>query len=260
MRIPDSTLEQLGFKFGKDGAHSARTTMLDELGVLFESTGPETTKDAYLSDIIACNILKKGTDKSRALTGRHLVNLYTLDVKYPLFRIFRKLWEIEPQARPLLALQIAWARDPILRLSSSLILEADIGEQVVREHMEKVFDQNEPGRYSPASLKSIAQNVNGSWTRAGYLQGRAHKTRSLPSIYTINVVYALFQAYLQGATGERLLTSPGTRLLCLANDSLLDMAASASHQGLIDFHHSGGVLEIRFPDFLTAEEQEWLHG
>ena len=259
MKIPETTLKQLGFKFGKNGAHSARTTMLDELVVLFERTGIETAKAAYISDIVDYNILNKGTDKSRMLTCRHLVDLYTLDVKYPLFRVFRQLWDIDPQAQPLLALQIALTRDPILRLSSSLILEASIGEHIARERMEEVFAENEPGRYSPASLKSIAQNVNGSWTRAGYLQGRVKKIRSLPYISPVNVIYALFRAYLLGATGERLLTNPGTRLLGLPTDRLLDMTASASHRGLIDFRHSGGVIDIRFPDFLTAEEQEWLH-
>lgn len=259
MRTPDSILEQFGFKFSKNGAHSARTTMLDELSVLFERTESDTSKDAYIAYIVDYNILNKGTDKSRILTSRHLIDLYTLDVKYPLFRIFRKLWEIDPQAQPLLALQIALARDPILRLSSSLILEASIGEHLARESMEKVFHDNEPGRYSAASLKSIAQNVNGSWTRAGFLQGRNKKIRSLPYISTVNVVFALFQAYLLGATGERLLTSSGTRMLGLPDERLLDMAASASHRGLIDFRHSGGVIDIRFPDFITVEEQEWFH-
>lgn len=259
MRTSDSILEQFGFKFGKNGAHSARTTMLDELGILFERTEVDTSKESYTADIVDYNILNKGTDKSRILTARHLADLYTLDVSFPLFRVFRKLWDIDPKAQPLLALQIALARDPILRLSSSLILDASIGEHIARERMEKVFNDDEPGRYSAASLKSIAQNVNGSWTRAGYLQGRVKKIRSLPDVSPINVVYALFQAYLTGATGQRLLTASSTKLLQLPEQRLLDMAASASHRGLIDFRHSGGVIDIRFPDFLTAEEQEWLH-
>ena len=257
--MTEEQLQPFGFKFGKNGAHSARTIMLDELVRLFEHNDSDTTKERYLSDIIDYNLLDKGTDKSRQLTSRHLIDLYSLDNQVPLFRIFRKLWSIDPAAQALLALQLALARDPILRQSAPVVLATIVGDQLARETMEAVFRDADPDRYSPASLKSIAQNVNGSWTRAGYLQGRNKKIRAVPDISPVNVVYALFQASLTGATGQRLLTAQSTRLLQLSEERLLDMAASASHRGIIDFRHSGGVIDIRFPDFLTAEEQEWLH-
>lgn len=257
--MSEEHLQPFGFKFGKNGAHSARTIMMYELTRLFEHNDSDTSKETYLADIIDYNLLDKSTDKSRQLTAKHLVDLYSLDNQIPLFRIFRKLWSIDPAAQALLALQLALARDPILRQSAPVILETAVGVQLPRTTMETIFQDADPDRYSPASLKSIAQNVNGSWTRAGYLQGRVKKIRSIPSISPVNVVYALFQASLSGATGQRLLTASSTRLLQLPEERLLDMAASASHRGIIDFRHSGGVIDIRFPDFLTAEEQEWLH-
>lgn len=257
--MSEEHLKPFGFKFGKNGAHSARTIMLDELIRLFEHNDSNASKETYLSDIIDYNLLDKGTDKSRQLTAKHLIDLYSLDNQVPLFRIFRKLWSIDPAAQALLALQLGLARDPILRQSAPVVLATTVGDQLPRETMEAVFRDTDPDRYSPASLKSIAQNVNGSWTRAGYLQGRVKKIRAMPSISPVNVVYSLFQASLGGATGQRLMTAPSTRLLQLPEERLLDMAASASYRGIIDFRHSGGVIDIRFPDFLTEEEQEWLH-
>ncbi|KEQ15106.1 hypothetical protein [Endozoicomonas numazuensis] len=45
MRTSVSILEQFGFEFGKNGAHSAHTTMLDEQGILIERTEVDTRKD-----------------------------------------------------------------------------------------------------------------------------------------------------------------------------------------------------------------------
>ena len=68
-------------------------------------------------------------------------------------------------------------------------------------------------RFSPASLKSFAQNVNGSWTAAGFLNGRLRKTRSVPLVTPVNVVFCLFLGHLEGLSGQRLFTSQWMNLL-----------------------------------------------
>lgn len=250
-------LEKYGFKFGQNGAHSARSMMSEELRSLFAATSPDTPKEQYQSDIVEHNLLDKPTAKARSLTFGHLVDLYGLSNEIPLFRIFRKLWPIEPDAQPLLALQLALVRDPLLRSSISTITESDIGALVTRGDIEEILKAPNPERFSPASLKSFAQNINGSWTQAGYLLGRSKKHRTQPKVTPVNVAFALFLAYLEGATGERLLHNAWCQLLGLTEHQLVELAIAASHRGIIDFKQSGGITEVRFSGFLTAEEEQW---
>lgn len=259
MIINTNSLEKYGFKFSKSGAHSARSMMLEELRMLFTATNPGTAKKQYESDIVDHNLLDKPTSKSRTLTYRHLIDLYGLNNEIPLFRIFRKLWEIDEASQPVLALQLALVRDNLLRLSLPMIQSAKIGESIVRADVEKLLKEQDPERFSPASLKSFAQNINGSWTQAGFIKGRNKKSRSEPNITPISVSFALFLAYLEGATGERLLQSKWCQLLGLNKYQLVELAIAASHRGIIDFKQSGGVTDIRFPGFLTAEEEQWLY-
>ena len=133
------------------------------------------------------------------------------------------------------------------------------GEVVLREEVEEILKAPNPDRFSPASLKSFAQNINGTWTQAGFLQGKNKKVRSQPKVSPANVAFALFLSYLEGASGERLLTGPHCKLFGLNGHHITELAIAAGHRGLIDFKQSGGVTEIRFPEYLTAEEEAWLH-
>lgn len=257
MAVNMQPLEKYGFKFGQNGAHSARSMMSAELRTLFAATTPDTAKEQYQADIVEHNILDKPTTKARNLTFRHLVDLYGLSNEIPLFRVFRKLWPIEPDAQPLLALQLALVRDPLLRTSMATITEAELGAVISRGDIEEVLKAPNPERFSPASLKSFAQNINGSWSQAGFLRGKTKKYRSEPKVTPVNVAFALFLAYLEGATGERLLHNPWCQLLGLSEHQLVELAIAASHRGIIDFKQSGGVVDVRFTGFLTAEEEQW---
>jgi hypothetical protein len=255
----DTTLSKFGFKFGQSGAHSARSMMLDELRALFSSTTPHTPQEEYQADICDFNLLDKPTVKSRSLTYRHLVDLYGMNRQIPIFRVFRDLWDIEINAQPVLALQVALIRDPLLRLTMPFMQDSPPGAGIVREDVEALLKAPDPERFSPASLKSFAQNINGSWTQAGFLEGRKKKVRSEPIITVVNVTFALFLAYLEGATGERLFHSKWCQILGLREHQLVELAMVANQRGIIDFKRSGGVTDVRFPGFLTQEEEQWRY-
>lgn len=257
--VTEDTLKKIGFKFGKNGAHSARSMMLTELIVLFNASSEDFSLNQYQEDICDYNVLDKPTIKSRNLTYRHLIDLYGMDFGIPLFRVFRKLWSIELAAQPVLAIQMSLVRDPLLRLTLPFICELNTGDSVIRQDVEDILKAPDPTRFSSASLKSFAQNINGSWTQAGFLAGRNKKTRSEPTVTPVNIAFALFLAYLEGATGERLLQSSHCKLLGLTDHQLNELAIAAGHRGLIDFKQSGGVTDIRFTDYLTQEEEAWLH-
>lgn len=248
-----------GFRMGRSGAHSSRTMMLDELQVLLDAAPADASKSDYTDLVVEANLLGKGTAKARQLTARHLVELYGLDDKLCLFRVFRRLWQQDAEARAVLALTLALARDPLLRLSRSVILSKQPGDKVERLEMEDVLNHADPGRFSAASLKSFAQNINGSWTQAGFLQGKVSKVRARPTITPTNLAYALFLGHLEGFRAQRLFSSDWARLLSGSSDELVTMAQSASRRGLLVFMNAGGVMEVRFPGYLTQEEEAWLH-
>ncbi len=248
-------LVQLGFRCGISGAHAARTMMLNDLRALFNNTSPEATPNDYASLIIKNNVLGKPTQKSRELTFHHLVSLYALTPKNPIFRMLRHLWFLDEQAQPMLALAVALARDPLLRRSQEFLLEQPIGAVVSYKMVMQFFDTVYAGRFSPASLKSLAQNIVSSWTAAGILRGRTHKLRVSVSCSPEAITMLLFVSYLEGCTGQRLFSSSWMKLLgCLPQESEA-LVKTASHRGLLFFMSAGDVKEVRFPNSLTPEEE-----
>ena len=248
-------LQALGFRFGLNGPHAARTMMLDDLCALLEHTPAHATRADYVSAVVDDNVLGKPTRKARELALRHMATLYALDPANPIFRALRRLWPIDKAAQPLLALAVALARDPLLRGTQTFILGQALGAPVQRTAVEAFLEASHPERFSPASLKSFAQNVAGTWTAAGFLHGRVRKTRVASQLHPESIALLLFLGYLEGRTGQRLFSSEWTNLLGRSPDELEALANSASHRGLLVFMNAGGVKEVRFPGYLTPEEE-----
>ncbi|MCP4378065.1 MAG: hypothetical protein GY794_18065 [bacterium] len=254
----NTNLEFFGFRFGMSGAHSSRTMMLSEMEMLLASTPGDASKADYAEQAVNFNVLEKKTVKARQLTLRHLAELYSLNENVPLYRVFRQLWASDTDAHPVLALTLSLVRDPILHLSKDFVLSLPLGATIDRTDTEAKLRELTSDRFSPASIKSYAQNINGTWTKAGYFKGRIKKARQRPTTTPTNLAFSLFVAYLQGASGERLFSSSWTRLLDQPEDRLFELAQIASQRGLIVYHRTGGVTEVRFPDYLTPEEREML--
>ncbi|NRD74011.1 hypothetical protein HQQ94_12340 [Shewanella sp. VB17] len=246
--VDRKNLEFFGFKFGKNGAHSARSMMIEELSLLLFSCPENATREDYEKDIVEFNILHKPTEKSRKLTYRHLVDLYGLSLDVPLFKLLREWWELSEDSQAILALQLAVARDPILKGSAELILNLEPGEHISRETVEAHLAKDDPERFSAASLKSFAQNVNGTWTQAGYLTGKAKKYRAIPKVTYVHIAYALFLAHCHGLSGQRMFDSFWCQLLSQDKTRLFELAHSASLRGLINFKQASDVVEVTFPN------------
>lgn len=248
-------LTHLGFRFGINGPHAARTMMLDDLRTLFTRTSCQATRDEYAAAVVQDNLLGKPTHKSRELAWRHMSALYGFDAANPLFRALQRLWPLNEQAQPLLAIAVALARDPLLHGSLGFFLQQEVGAYVPRESVEAFLDKTFPDRFSAASLKSIAQNLGGTLTSAGFLQGKARKTRVLPEVHPESLAILLFLGWLEGRTGQRLFTSDWVSMLNQTPEELESLTTLASHRGLLVFMNAGGVQELRFPGYLTAEEE-----
>jgi hypothetical protein len=250
----EQLLTKLGFRFGTNGPHAARTMMLDDLRMLFDRTPATATRAEYGEAIVAENALGKPTKSARALSLRHLAALYGLDTRFPLFRAFRRLWDADKAARPVLALTAALARDPLLSGTASFVLSKSVGDIISREDLEKVIAGDHLDRFSCSSLKSFTRNVSGTWAGAGFLSVST-RARTVPVVTPANVAFCLFLGYLEGLSGQRLFTSLSMKPLLETATELEALADAASHRGLIVFMNAGGVKEVRFPNYLTPEEE-----
>ena len=248
-----------GFVDGKNSTHFARTMMLSDISILMNFGGRDATYDVYRNVVVQENLLGKPSQKSRKLSWNHLSNLYSLSSKHCLFRAFRRLYFLADQGQALLSFQLAYARDPLLRVCAPFLAGLKIGQQISREDTEQFLAECYPERFTRASLKSTAQNINGTWTQAGFLKGRVKKVRRQPVVSEANVTFALFMAYLQGHQSQMMLSSQWVRLLGLPDEDVLRLASQAAQRGLMVYRRTGDVMEFHFPDFLTDQEHEWLH-
>ena len=255
----DKQLARFGFRFERGGTHSSRTMMLDELTALLSYVDRSEAKKAdYLHAIEADNCLGKRAGKTRRLTYRHLADLYSLDTNHLLFRTLLYFWQRDEEGRPMLALLATYARDSIFRTSASLILKAPEGSIITRDSVEERIDSLEPGRFSKATLKSTAQNINSSWTKSGHLTGRNKKTRSRAIPTPSSAAYALLLGYLTGARGQGLFSTEYTKLLDCSKEQVIELAEQASRRGWITYKRVGNVIEVLFPSHINQQEQEWL--
>ena len=233
--------------------------MLEDLELLFDAVAdPAASKDEYFTSIIEDNCLKKRSVRTRKLTARHLTDLYALDPSVALFRVLRFLWQRDKEGRPLIALLIAYARDSILSSSTPFILDFSEGNIIRREALEEFIDNKEPDRFSKATLKSVAQNINSSFTKSGHLTGRVKKIRFKPKPTPGAAAYALLLGYLSGLRGESLFQSEYTRLLDCSEHRTIELAEIASQKGWIVFKRIGNVMELLFPNLLTNQEMDWI--
>jgi hypothetical protein len=252
-------LARFGFRSERGGAHSSRTLMLDELtGLLGYVDRSDATKVDYLGAIEEENCLGKRSGKTRRLTYRHLAELYSLDTAHVLFRSLLYFWHRDDEGRPMLALLATYARDSIFRTSAPMILKAPEGSIITRDSVEELLDSLEPGRFSKATLKSTAQNINSSWTKSGHLSGRKKKVRSQARPTAGSTAFALLLGYLSGARGQILFVTEYAKLLDCPKDKVIELAEQASRRGWINYKRVGDVIEVLFPKLINQEEQEWL--
>lgn len=250
--------EKIGFRVGQKGVHNTRTMMLEDLETLLDELPPEASKEQYQEAIIEENILAKNTASTRRYNAQRLAELYGLDPEIPLFRIFRALWDRGEEGRPLLALLLVLARDPILRITAEPILEMEIGERFDKTDLQEVLKAETGDRFSETSVKKISRMTGSSWTQGGLLEGRQKKTREHPYCTPTNTAYALVLGYLCGVRGSLLFNTFWTRVLDAEEHVLHDHAKGASRRGLLTYRNAGGIIEVDISPILLPDEQELL--
>ena len=233
--------------------------MLPELTTVSKTLPREADLEDYRKAIVSENVLGKPTVSSREKSFRHLVQHYGLDRNLPLFRALRGLGSDDPPSVPLIALTCAFCRDDQLRTSFALIRQLRTGEVLSRQRMEEHLETSFPARFSAAMKKSLAQNVNTTWTEAGHLLGRVTKRRAFPVPHVGASTYAMFAGYLLGLRGETLIRSVFAYLVAPDPSIVIAHLSSASARGWLRFRHAGGIIEVDFAPLLTTKEQAQVH-
>jgi hypothetical protein len=257
---PRPSLMNAGFRFGDRGTHTSRTIMLAEMTELLAVVPRDAHRGAYAAAIIEDNVLGKATTSTRRLTNQRLGELYALDPAVSVFRLFRRLWDVDERGRPLLALYCALARDPLLRATAKPIHAMPIGTELARQQMTDAIREAVGDRLNDEILDKVVRNASSSWTQSGHLQGRGRKIRRKVDPTPTTITYALLLGYLLGLRGILLFKSPWCRILDAGTEELIAVAGDAKRLGLLDLKHAGDVVEIGFPALLTEEERRQSHG
>jgi len=90
------------------------------------------------------------------------------------------------------------------------------------------------------------------------LTGKVRKIRTRANPPPGAVSFALLLGYLTGARGGSLFNTEYAKLLDCSFERALSLAEDASRRGWIVFKRVGDVIEVMFPNLITAEEMEWV--
>lgn len=254
-----STATEFGFGGEAGGAHLARSYMLEDLQTLLAyAQDAETPKARYQTAVIDENCLGKQSGQTRKLTYRHLRELYALDPAVPIFHALRYFWDRDPEGQPLLALCCACARDSLLRASVLLIRDLPVDAPLPRAAMEEFLTASFPGRFSPATVKSAAQNLLTTWTKSGHLAGRTDKVRARAVATPGATAYALYLGTLLGARGQLLFDNPYATLLDCPIGERYDLADMAARRNWLVMRRISDVVEVSFPALITEVNRGWF--
>lgn len=243
---PPKEAAKVGFRFGDKGTHSSRTLMLAELTAVLRAAPPNADRAAYADAIVSDNCLAKPTTSTRRTSNQRLGELYTLDQLTALFRILRKLSNLDPAAQPTLAMLAALARDPLFMASAPPVLSLAPGEELQRAPVRDALRAVIGERMNDAVLDKVVRNVSSSWTQTGHLKGRTFKFRQRVEARPAAVAFALWLGQAAGFKGAELLTCGWLAALDCTASSARGLAQEARRIALIDFRSAEDVMEFGF--------------
>lgn len=227
--------------------------MFEELAALLAAAPKDAVRGDYAALIVEGNCLAKRTVSTRRLTNQRLGELYGLDPRIPLFRVLRQIWSVDTPGRPLLALQCALARDPLLAATVSPVLALASGSDVQRDAIRAALRDAVDERLSEATLEKVIRNVTSSWEQAGHLVGRTFKKRALVRGTPGSVAFGLYLGHAVGFRGASLFATGWVSLLDCTPVAARDLAIEAKRIGLIDLRVAGDVVDLALNRLDPAE-------
>lgn len=241
---PDDACVEAGFRSGAIGTHTSRTIMFDELSAVLAATPSDAARADYAAAIIESNCLSKPTASTRRLSSQRVGELYALDPAVAVFRVLRKLWDLDPAARRLLAVSCALARDPLLAATAPSILALSPGGEFLRDPLKSTLRAVVGDRLNEDVLDKVVRNAASSWTQSGHLQGRTFKKRHLVQATAAAAAFAVYLAQAAGFRGAEIFASAWFAVLDTSPSAARALALEAKRLGLIDLRMAGDVVEL----------------
>jgi len=236
------------------GTLTSRTLMFAELEVLLTA---DTSGDleTHRQLVVDENVCAKNSSSTRLKTFRHLRELYALDENVPLFRIWKQLWSAAPAERPLLALVLAATREPLLRATAPVIINALPGAIITPGDLETAVETVLPGNYRAATQARLGRNCASAWAQSGHLSGKLTKRRAKAIAGPATVSLALLLGYLGEARGLALFETLWVQLLDIGSVQIDQFAFAASSRGWIDYRRIGDVVDVGFSAWMPYIEK-----
>jgi hypothetical protein len=248
----EARLRNAGFRWGPKGTHTSRTMMLEELRAVLAYCRPDAQRDEYISAINEDNCLGKRTAATRKLSGKRLSELYALNPDFLLFRVMRRCWYADRDGQALLALLLALARDPLLRITAPPVLRLRPGEELDRQRITEALKSKVGSRLNESILDKVVRNAGSSWTQSGHLKGHRRKVRQIIAPTPSTTAFALLIGHLTGQRGAALFETFWAQVLDTSPGELMNLATDARRLGYLDMSQSGGVIVVAFSQFLAS--------
>lgn len=226
--------------------------MFAELETLLASLPASSTIDEYRGAIVGDNILHKPSMGTRRKTFAYVRDRYALSVEVPIFAVLRRLWDLDTEAHPLLALQVAAFRDPLMRAALPIVIETPVDTVLRSPNFRPSIEAAFPESLSPSSLKSSSENVTSTFLQSGHLLSRSKPTRQRVTATPGSVTLALLLASFEDRTGRLLFESQWAKLLDAPPELLLAEARTAASRGWIELRQAGDVIDVSFRGLLAA--------
>ncbi|MCB0520341.1 MAG: hypothetical protein H6577_03630 [Lewinellaceae bacterium] len=228
--------------------HTARTLMFAELARVMDHGIQD---DSYL-DALEDNVANKTTKTNLKFTNQLLTRLYCFEINDLAFKCFKHFWQLATeQEQPILALLYALGNDYLLSESAVVVMSTPLGEKVAVEKLEENLEQYHPGRFSPKTRRSVAQNIASSWKQAGFITGKVKNIRTQPEVTYLVTAFALLLAYLHGDRGDFMLNSKWVKALGIGEDKVRELAFEAAKRDYLQYQSAGEVTTISFNNLLT---------
>ena len=115
-----------------------------------------------------------------------------------------------------------------------------------------------PSSYGDGTLAKIGRNTFSSWEQTGHLSEakRSTKVRTRAICRPADVAYALLLGHVEGVRGGALFETLWARVLDQPKSHLMDLAASASQLGMLEFRQAGGVVDVSFHELLRPFDSD----
>lgn len=227
--------------------HTSRTIMFNELSDVMDRTN---STDEYRTKMLN-NVFKKKTESSIKLTANYLVKLYGFEEDNLKFRCLEDYWQKMDDRRNSLALLFAVSKDYLLAESTDFVKSVTFKSRASIEGFEDNIVKFHYNRFSPKTLRSVAQNIASSWKHAGYIEGKIKNIRveNKPNYYLVS--FAFCMAYIDGLRGDYLFEHPSVIALDCGKEEIISLLKEAGDRDLLDFNKSGASLVVSFEKYLN---------